>query len=221
MDSLSRQYYERNLGAGMFVSPDTGNGLVGYSEPLRRFIQHEGFSPQVNEIANTMPSWMPGDDHMINFKKGDPYTKVDEGYARLPGAGYTALHPELEGLDPEDYPDIDKLAILGDVAPYSREYNHLRGKIAKSIGDDVELRARFEQISDRVQQTKDSTLQVDVRRFDAPVDTLEGTVTEASFHGVKLAEYPGRIFHFNSVGSSMADLVAGSSITPGPFGLPT
>lgn len=43
MDSLSRQYYERNLGAGMFVSPDTENGLTGYSEPLRRFIQHEGF----------------------------------------------------------------------------------------------------------------------------------------------------------------------------------
>ncbi len=29
MDSLSRQYYERNLGAGMFVSPETENGLVG------------------------------------------------------------------------------------------------------------------------------------------------------------------------------------------------
>jgi hypothetical protein len=45
MDSLSRQYYERNLGAGMFVSPETKNGLTGYSDPLRRFIQHEGFTP--------------------------------------------------------------------------------------------------------------------------------------------------------------------------------
>jgi hypothetical protein len=51
MDSLSRQYYERSLGAGMFVSPETENGIVGYSEPLRRFVQHEGFAPQVNEIA--------------------------------------------------------------------------------------------------------------------------------------------------------------------------
>ena len=67
-----------------------------------------------------MPSWIPGEDHLINFQKGDPYVKVDEGYARLPGAGYEALHPELEGLDPEDYPDINKLSILGDVAPYSR-----------------------------------------------------------------------------------------------------
>lgn len=94
---------------------------MGYTEPLRRFIQPEGFTPQVNEIENTMPSWMPGEDYLINFRKGDPYIKVDEGYARLPGAGYEAIHPELEGLDPEDYPDIAKLRILGDVAPYSRK----------------------------------------------------------------------------------------------------
>jgi hypothetical protein len=88
MDSVTRQYYERSLGAGMFVSPMTENGLVGYSEPFRRFVQHEGFTPQVNEIENTMPSWIPGEDHLIDFQKGDPYVKLDEGYARLPGAGH-------------------------------------------------------------------------------------------------------------------------------------
>jgi hypothetical protein len=128
MGSWSRQYYDKSLGAGMFVSPVTENGLIGYSEPLRRFIQHEGFSPQVNEIANQMPSWIPGDDYLTNFHKGDPYIKVEEGYAPLPGAGYAALHPELEGVDPEDYPDIDKLRILGDVAPYSREYQKLHDR---------------------------------------------------------------------------------------------
>jgi hypothetical protein len=78
-----------------------------------------------------MPSWIPGEDHLINFRKGDPYTKVDEGYARLPGAGYEALHPELEGIDPEDYPDITKLSIIGDVALYSREYNRIRAILEK------------------------------------------------------------------------------------------
>jgi hypothetical protein len=48
---------------------------------------------------------------------------VDEGYARLPGAGYETLHPEMAGWDREDYSDINKMAILADVAPYSREYN--------------------------------------------------------------------------------------------------
>jgi hypothetical protein len=32
-------------------------------------------------------------------------------------------------------------------------------------------------------QTKESTLQVDERRFDAPADRLEGTVKSASFRG--------------------------------------
>src|SRR6266850_2622101 len=155
MDSWSRQYFDKSLGAGMFVSPVTENGLIGYSEPLRRFIQHEGFSPQVNEIPNEMPSWIPGDDYLTNFHKGDPYIKVEEGYARLPGAGYAALHPELEGADPEDYPDIDKLRILGDVAPYSREYQKLHGAMAKQLKGDPELRAEYERISEQVRQTKE------------------------------------------------------------------
>jgi len=103
----------------------SGTEHFGYTEPLRRFVQREGFEPQANEIPNTAPSWLPGDDYYTNFKVGDPFIKVDQGYARLPGAGYEALHPELEGVDPEDYPDINKLAILADVAPYSREYQVL------------------------------------------------------------------------------------------------
>jgi len=197
----------QGLGDGMFISP-TENALSGYSEPLRRFIQHEGFSPQVNEIQNQMPSWIPGDDYMINFRKGDPYTKVEEGYARLPGDGYAALHPELEGIDPEDYPDIEKLRILGDIAPYSREYQKIHGRLGKQLKDNPELRAQYDQISEQVRQTKDSTLQVDERHFDAPVDTIEGTIKSASARGIQLNEFPGRTFHLSSVGSSMADMVA-------------
>jgi hypothetical protein len=122
MTSTSRRYFEKELGAGMGPAPGFSE-MFGYSEPLRRFIQREGFEPQANEIPNTMPSWMPGDDYYTNFRKGDPFIKVDQGFARLPGKGYEALHPELEGTNPEDYPDINKMAILADVAPYSREYN--------------------------------------------------------------------------------------------------
>jgi hypothetical protein len=124
MTNVSRRYYERELGAGLGPSPSMKEHF-GYSEPLRRFIQRESFEPQANEIPNNMPSWLPGDDYMTNFKVGDPYVRVDDGYARLPGAGYEALHPELEGLNPEEYPDIHKLRILSDVAPYSREYNQV------------------------------------------------------------------------------------------------
>jgi hypothetical protein len=42
-DALSppESYYEKNLGAGMFLSPDIEHGFMGYTEPLRRFIQPE------------------------------------------------------------------------------------------------------------------------------------------------------------------------------------
>ncbi len=82
MTSTSRAYYEKSLGAGMFVSPEVEHGFMGSTEPLRRFIQPEGYAPQVNEIQNQMPGWMPGQDYLTNFQKGDPYTKIDEGYAR-------------------------------------------------------------------------------------------------------------------------------------------
>ena len=52
----------------------------------------------------------------------DPFVKVPEGELRLPGVGYAALHPELEGIDPEDYPEIHKLKILADVGPYTEKF---------------------------------------------------------------------------------------------------
>ena len=179
---------------------------MGYTEPLRRFIQPEGFTPQVNEIKNTMPSWIPGEDYLINFRKGDPYIKVDEGYARLPGAGYEAIHPELEGIKPEDYPDIAKLRILGDVAPYSREYQKIAARVRAQSRDNPDLEAEYGRIAEQVRQTKESTLQVAQRHFNAPVDTVEGTVKSVKGLSVGLKEYPGRYFHFSSVGGSMADL---------------
>jgi hypothetical protein len=164
MSNLSRRYYERELGAGYGPSP-TMKEAFGYSEPLRRFIQRESFEPQANEIANTMPSWLPGDDYMTDFKKGDPFVKVDDGYARLPGKGYEAVHPEIAGINPEDYPDIAKLRILSDVAPYSREYNTFRQKVASEAQHDTQLQIELDKIIDRVRQTKESSIRMADRHF--------------------------------------------------------
>jgi hypothetical protein len=133
---------------------------------------------------------------------------VDEGYARLPGAGYEALHPELEGINPEDYPEIARMRILSDVAPYSREYQKYASIVRRQSEDNPDLKVEYERISEQVRQTKESTLQVTQRHFNAPVDTIEGTVKSASARGVELKEYPGQVFQFSSVGSSMADLTA-------------
>lgn len=155
-----------------------------------------------------MPSWLPGDDYMTNFKVGDPYVRIDDGYARLPGAGYEALHPELKGVNPEDYPDIHKLRILSDVAPYSREYNMYRQRVASQARNDTGLQIELDKIVDRVRQVKDSSITMDRRRFTAPVDEISGTIEKASPEGVTLKEYPGRVFRFSSVGMSAADMSA-------------
>ncbi len=208
MTSTSKAYYEKSLGAGMFMSPDIEHGFMGYTEPLRRFVQPEGYTPQVNELENDMPFWMPGEDYLINFKKGDPHIKIDEGYVRLPGAGYAALNPELKGVDPESYPDVYKMKILGDVAPYSREYQKYSSIVRRQAESNPDLQVEYERITEQVRQTKESTMQVSKRHFNAPVDTIEGTVKSATSSSIELEEYPGRTFKFSAVGTSMADLTA-------------
>ena len=133
----------------------------GYTEPFRRFVQRES-TPQANEIPNNAASWLPGDDYYTDFHKGDPFIKVDQGFARLPGDGYAALHPELKGVDPEDYPDINKLAILADIAPYSREYNTFRQKVSSEARGNTELEIEFEKIMNRVKQTRESVIRMEV-----------------------------------------------------------
>ena len=46
---------------------------------------------------------------------------------------------QLEGVRSEDYPDIHKMAILADVAPYSREYHNIRQRVAQETKGDTEL----------------------------------------------------------------------------------
>jgi len=144
----------------------------------------------------------------LAFHVGDPFIKVDQGFARLPGAGYAALHPELKDVDPEDYPDIHKMAILADVAPYSREYHNVRQRIGQQAKGNTELEIEYEKIMNRVKQTRESIIRMNDRHFTAPVDEISGTVDEVSPGGVTLKEYPGRRYQFSSVGMSAAGLSA-------------
>ena len=124
------------------------------------------------------------------------------------GAGYEALHPELEGMNPEDYPDIHKMAILADVAPYSAEYHTYRSRVAKQAQGNTELEIEYEKILTRVKKTRESVIRMTDRHFTEPVDEISGTVDEVSPRGVTLNEYPGRLFEFSSVSTSAADMSA-------------
>jgi very-short-patch-repair endonuclease len=209
MDSAARRYYERELGAGFGPSPDMSEGF-GYSEPLRRFIQNEQPTQQANEIPNALANvtWIPGDDYYINYRKGDPYAKVEDGYARLPGAGYEALHPELAGLNPEDYPDINKMEILSDIAPYSREFQAVKGRVGKSLNGNTDLAIQYSRILDRVEQTKKSVLGVTPRIFTGETEQANGTVDSLQGTQFTVKELPGRKFNLSAVGTSAADMAA-------------
>ncbi len=204
MESISRRYYEKELGAGLGPNPDLSNTL-GYSEPLRRFIQPEPNRIRVNEIPNTMPSWLPGEDYFMNFKVGDPYAKISEGYARLPGEGYEALHPEVAGMNPEDYPSIVKMSILGDIAPYSTEFKRVSSDVRYKSENDIATRIEYEKISARVKAMKDSVVRTEDRQFSKEVTKSTGTVSRISRDGIELSEFPGRVFNMSSVGYSASD----------------
>jgi hypothetical protein len=116
------------------------------------------------------------------------------------------------------------MRILADVAPYSREYQKYSSIIRNQTRDNPELEEEYERISEQVRQTKESTLQVAKRHFNAPVNTIEGTVQSAGAQGVELEEYPGRVFHFSAVSSSMeitwSLLCAVKNIPPARAGKP-
>jgi hypothetical protein len=127
MYGAERNVWDRDLGGGF-----------GIGEILRRVFPHRRREiPLYNPIRNTMPSWLPGSgERSPDFLHGDPYTKVPMGEERLPGPGYEALHPELKGINPEDYPGMYRYQILADVAPYADQTRILGEKLgaAKRAG---------------------------------------------------------------------------------------
>jgi hypothetical protein len=131
LNSISRSFYEASLG-----------GALGETEFIRRFIMSDYGLPskinaQVNPITNSMPRWLPGSlseletdrDYFYDFTKGDPYTKIPGGEYRLPGAGYEAVN-KLHSGTPGQYDSVDKLLVLGDVAPFSAAYHKAASEVS-------------------------------------------------------------------------------------------
>jgi hypothetical protein len=111
-------------------------------------------------------------------------------------------------VNPEDYPDMTRLAILADVAPYSREYNTYRQKVGAQVKGNTGQEIEYGKILNRVKQTRESIIRMNDRHFTAPVDEISGTVNEVFPGGIALNEYPGRRFQFSSVGTGAADMSA-------------
>ena len=112
---------ETSSNAWMWKHMNLGGGL-GTTEAVRRFLPRErSYLEKYNPLKNNLASWMPN-DYFLDLKHGNPFDKIPEAEIRLPGSGYAALHPELEGVNPENYPLSHRVKILGDVAMWSPAY---------------------------------------------------------------------------------------------------
>lgn len=125
IDSFTRQFWDAGVG-----------GLGGETAEIsRRFLPEFSRRRRVNPLMNTMAeqhAWLPEKF----FVGGDPFTKIINGEARLPGAGYEAinqLHPDQFASD--GYGAIDRYKILADIAPNSPEYKYWK-QIVKMMNSD-------------------------------------------------------------------------------------
>lgn len=140
--NFAREFQSWNLG-GLFGGADVLRRIV----PMSTEVTYDRVNPLSNQVSTT---WLPnGNSNYTDFSKGAFWDKVENGYDRLPGAGYETYNPSLKGVNPEDYPDINKFEILSDVAYGSKEYFAMNKKMSdlyQSGEMEEQDRAKFDEI---------------------------------------------------------------------------
>lgn len=171
MTSFSRHFWDSQSG-----------GLGGeLMEISRRFFAPEDKSRiKYNPLRNSMEEWLPS-----RFLTGDPYTELPKGEMRLPGKGYESindLHPDMFG----EYGALDRMKILGDVAPTSEEYKIWRN-IARNTITDESLVKEMDDIEHRAQKMSSRHEFYDYRYFNNNLDIKHGVVKSWNGNIVTLA----------------------------------
>ena len=175
IDSIVRDFYDLQIGGGMLTS-----------EAIRRVFQsQDGFqkaqmsaSVNLNPLKNNMPSWMPGSDYIQDFKSGDPFMKIKDGYYRLPGAGFATRYKDLEGVNPEDYADIYKYKILADIAYGSREFRAIKGRLQNRDLTEYE-QFIFDEVQTQIEEKKKSEMNVrDPSTYDSFLGRYSAMMTD-------------------------------------------
>ena len=170
MSSYNRAFWDMELG-----------GLGGdISEITRRYLARDPNKNYYNPIRNTMPEWMPGAEYFVDFKHGDPYSRVNAGLMRLPGDAYEKLY-NVKKDEFGNYSALDRLRILGDVAPYSDQYRMARKQVSLlnqhgMLTEDEQ--AEYKTMREQVSKKKEKKLMYDRRFRDADVITETVTVTK-------------------------------------------
>lgn len=167
MTSHRLRFWENSMGGGFFMN-----------EAIRRiFPSYRSDIEKQNPIMNSMPTWLPD-----KFRYGDPYRVIEWGEALLPGAGYAAMHPELQGTDPEDYPLMYQYDILSNVAPFSYEFRQMRERIYR-MRQQGEFTPEHEAFMDRIDVRVAERYNIyDFERVDARAIQLPGSnLTQSAF----------------------------------------
>lgn len=136
----------------------------GLSEGLRRYLTKDR-NTYYNPLSNMAPSWLPENDYWQDFKHGNYFSKVKEGWLRLPGRGYDSLNPELQGLHPENYSIGHKYKILSDVAYGSNEYLAIKEKAKQSIASGSASKRDLELIATANQQLGEKKIKRSFRDY--------------------------------------------------------
>lgn len=184
MSDVGREFYDSNYG-----------GALGQTEFLRRFLINDYSaayrrSAEVNPIRNNQPTWLPGEfsenprdrSYFVDFTMGDPYSKIEDGEARLPGAGYEALNELYSGTSGQ-YSDVDKFLILADVAPFSASY-----KKYENIVTNMELDDKWTQRVSQAIENRNQVIGVDARykRYEDDIINLNlGTLEKALYAPIR------------------------------------
>lgn len=181
MASFKTGFWDANVGG-------LGGGVM---EIARRFFPHDDHNwTDINPIRNTMPDWMPE-----RFQIGDPYRKVSKGEMRLPGAGYESIHK----LRPDQYGKygaLDRMRILGDIAPWSDEYKIWRD-IAKETVTDSEGKKEIEAIKKRVSKQSRSHEFFNYNYLGSPTEIASHTIE--SIDGTSITTTSGKSFNIAGV----------------------
>ena len=185
--NFAREFQSWNLG-GLFGGADVLRRIV----PMSTEVTYDRVNPLSNQVSTT---WLPnGNSNYTDFSKGAFWDKVENGYDRLPGAGYETYNPSLKGVNPEDYPDINKFEILSDVAYGSKEYFAMNKKMSdlyQSGEMEEQDRAKFDEIY--IQNQERSRQKVfHEYKTDDDVDGISlwgralGTMWETTTHNAEL-----------------------------------
>lgn len=181
MSSFKRTFWDANVGG-------LGGGIM---EIARRFFPHDDHAwTDINPIRNTMPEWMP-----VRFQTGDPYTKVPKGEMRLPGKGYESIH-KLRSDEYGRYGALDRMRILGDIAPWSEEYKLWRDIASKSVTDE-KGKKEIQDIKKRVEKQSRSHEFYNYKFLGNPTEINNETIE--SVEGTKITTTSGKQYNMAGI----------------------